>query len=168
MKALPLWQPWATLVALGAKRIETRSWAAPSNLWGEHIAIHACKGGLGTHDLLEQCRADEFEKALRAGGYLVGGNESDHRAEVDALPRGAIVCTVRLVRCTEITQASARELFRTNYAECCFGDYRAGRYAWVLDQPAGFPRPIPCQGHQGIFAVPESVINEIAVARGAG
>ena len=27
MKALTLTQPWATLVAIGAKRIETRSWA---------------------------------------------------------------------------------------------------------------------------------------------
>jgi hypothetical protein len=28
MKTLTLHQPWATLVALGAKQIETRSWAA--------------------------------------------------------------------------------------------------------------------------------------------
>ena len=27
VKALSLTQPWATLVAMGAKRIETRSWA---------------------------------------------------------------------------------------------------------------------------------------------
>ncbi len=43
MKALPLWQPWATLVALGAKRIETRSWPAPRWVLGERIAIHATK-----------------------------------------------------------------------------------------------------------------------------
>lgn len=28
MKALSLTQPWATLMAIGAKRIETRSWGA--------------------------------------------------------------------------------------------------------------------------------------------
>lgn len=27
LKALTLWQPWATLIAIGAKRIETRGWA---------------------------------------------------------------------------------------------------------------------------------------------
>lgn len=31
MKALTLWQPWASLVALGEKRIETRSWSTPFN-----------------------------------------------------------------------------------------------------------------------------------------
>ncbi|MFL5577327.1 MAG: ASCH domain-containing protein [Gemmatimonadaceae bacterium] len=41
MKALTLTQPWATLVAIGAKTIETRSW--PTHYRGE-VAIHAAKG----------------------------------------------------------------------------------------------------------------------------
>ncbi len=41
MKALTLTQPWASLVAVGAKRIETRSWE--TNYRGT-IAIHAAKG----------------------------------------------------------------------------------------------------------------------------
>src|SRR5688500_9634413 len=41
MKALTLWQPWASLVAVGVKTIETRSWPAPNSLNGERIAIHA-------------------------------------------------------------------------------------------------------------------------------
>ncbi len=40
MKAISLLQPWATLVAIGAKRIETRSWA--TNYRGP-LAIHASK-----------------------------------------------------------------------------------------------------------------------------
>jgi hypothetical protein len=43
VKALTLHQPWASLVALGVKTIETRSWAAPRSLVGQHIAIHAGK-----------------------------------------------------------------------------------------------------------------------------
>ncbi len=27
MKAITLWQPWASLIAIGAKQYETRSWA---------------------------------------------------------------------------------------------------------------------------------------------
>ncbi len=38
MKALTVMQPWATLVALGAKRIETRSW---STSYRGPLAIHA-------------------------------------------------------------------------------------------------------------------------------
>src|SRR5690348_17556570 len=41
MKALTLTQPWASLVAIGAKRIETRSW---STSYRGPLAIHAAKG----------------------------------------------------------------------------------------------------------------------------
>lgn len=41
MKAITLHQPWATLVALGVKTIETRSWAPPKALIGERLLIHA-------------------------------------------------------------------------------------------------------------------------------
>lgn len=43
MKALTVRQPWASLIALGVKTIETRSWRAPKALIGERIAIHAGK-----------------------------------------------------------------------------------------------------------------------------
>ncbi len=50
MKAITLWQPWASLLACGAKIYETRSWA--TNYRGP-IAIHAaakhpyhCIGGM--------------------------------------------------------------------------------------------------------------------------
>lgn len=42
-KALTIAQPWATLAAIGAKQIETRSWQ--TNYRGD-IAIHAGKGRL--------------------------------------------------------------------------------------------------------------------------
>lgn len=41
MKVLSLHQPWASLVALGVKTIETRSWRAPASLIGERFAVHA-------------------------------------------------------------------------------------------------------------------------------
>ena len=40
MKAITLTQPWATLVAIGAKRIETRSWRT---FYRGPLAIHAGK-----------------------------------------------------------------------------------------------------------------------------
>ena len=41
MYAINLHRPWATLVALGIKNVETRSWPAPARLIGQTIAIHA-------------------------------------------------------------------------------------------------------------------------------
>ena len=40
MRALTLTQPWASLVAVGAKRIETRNW---STSYRGKLAIHAAK-----------------------------------------------------------------------------------------------------------------------------
>lgn len=41
MKAISLTQPWATLVHLGAKRVETRSWYTS---YRGQLVIHAAKG----------------------------------------------------------------------------------------------------------------------------
>lgn len=40
VKALTMTDPWGTLVALGAKRIEIRSWSTPHN---GPLAIHVAK-----------------------------------------------------------------------------------------------------------------------------
>lgn len=44
MKALTVKQPWATLIMLGLKPVENRSWRPPSSLIGERFVIHAGKG----------------------------------------------------------------------------------------------------------------------------
>src|SRR5574343_783805 len=41
MHALPIWQPWASLIIAGAKPYEFRSWPAPKWVQGQRIAIHA-------------------------------------------------------------------------------------------------------------------------------
>lgn len=41
MKALTVWQPWGSLIAIGAKPYEFRSWPPPKRIIGHRIAIHA-------------------------------------------------------------------------------------------------------------------------------
>jgi hypothetical protein len=41
MKALTIWQPWATLIIAGVKPYEFRGWPAPVAIRGQRIAIHA-------------------------------------------------------------------------------------------------------------------------------
>lgn len=41
MKALTIWQPWATLIVAGAKPYEFRRWPAPRFVRGQRIVIHA-------------------------------------------------------------------------------------------------------------------------------
>ena len=45
MKAITIWQPWASLLASGRKRYETRSWATT---YRGPIAIHAAKRPVAT------------------------------------------------------------------------------------------------------------------------
>lgn len=41
MKALTIWQPWASLIMMGAKPYEFRGWKPPRSLIGQRLAIHA-------------------------------------------------------------------------------------------------------------------------------
>lgn len=41
MIALTIWQPWASLIVVGAKPYEFRGWVAPRSARGKRIAIHA-------------------------------------------------------------------------------------------------------------------------------
>ena len=72
MKALTLHQPWATLVAEGHKKIETRSWRPPKTL--DVFAIHAAK-------TLNPEAVERFQNVIRREQW----------------PLGAVVCVVRLI-----------------------------------------------------------------------
>jgi len=41
MKALTIWQPWATLIILGAKPYEFRGWRPPGIIIGQRMGVHA-------------------------------------------------------------------------------------------------------------------------------
>ncbi|MCC6457256.1 MAG: ASCH domain-containing protein [Caldilineaceae bacterium] len=129
MKAITLWQPWATLIAIGAKRYETRSWA--TNYRGP-LAIHAAKRKADPGDWHGPINA-----ALKEAGFGWYGEE---------LPYGCIVCTVELV---EVYRTETMYMpFRA--AERHFGDYTPGRFAWRLAnvQPVA---NIPARGSQGFW-----------------
>ena len=131
MKALSLWQPWATLIALGAKRYETRSWSTP---YRGLLAIHAAKREPWP-------LADAVEPLARAG-----------YARWTDLPRGAVLCVVRLVDVlpVELVIGEIVPYSETNQ-ELAFGDYTAGRYAWALEMVEVFDTPIPARGAQGLW-----------------
>lgn len=68
MKAFTIWQPWATLIMVGAKPFEFRSWPVPSWLVGQDIVIHAGARAMKMEeieDLLE--RLDDERDAWTTG-----------------------------------------------------------------------------------------------------
>lgn len=172
MKALTLTQPWATLIAIGAKRIETRSW------WTGYrgpIAIHAGKNLApvgGEVGLLAQCADATFFRALEPHVRVV------HRAtpigltdtiDPDELPRGCVVAIADLVDCKRIAPSWTQHtgamppkisrftddgepvLWELTEQEIAFGDYTPGRFAWLLDNVRALPVPVPARGAQGLW-----------------
>jgi activating signal cointegrator 1 len=120
MKALSITQPWASLVAIGAKQIETRSW---STRYRGRVAIHAaasfpvparhlCIGppGFGR---------SPFRVALLAGGYK-GPVLDGRRISTGDLPLGAVIATATLV---DVAPIGGPESFRTGVVEGDEGDY---------------------------------------------
>lgn len=144
MKAITLWQPWASLMAVGAKRIETRSW--PTAYRGP-LLIHAAK--TWNKDLAALYEAPHFGPALARGGY----------PNAESLPRGCAVAACRLAACRVIDPGPGRVHLSADadsadlppYPERAFGDYAPGRYAWVIEHVVRLPEPIPMRGAMGLF-----------------
>jgi hypothetical protein len=137
-----LTQPWATLVAIGAKKLETRSW--PTYYRGP-LLVHAAKGFPAAARGV--CYHEVFRYALAREGY----NDSSE------LPIGAIIGIVALVGCVSTAQA----LERIDPVEQAFGNYGPGRFAWQLTEAMRFPDPIPCRGALGLWRVPDEIVEAV-------
>lgn len=133
MKALSLTQPWATLVAIGAKRYETRSW---STGYRGPLAIHASKGfPVWAKDL---ALTEPFRSALQAGGIW----------RLIDLPRGMVIAMTRLVTCYET--GTVRRAGKLTANEVAFGDWAAGRFAWEFAEVVPMT-PVPAKGSLGLW-----------------
>lgn len=133
MKAITVIQPWATLLATGKKRIETRSWK--TNYRGE-ILIHA-----GKKDM-----TDIMRQTIMEARYMEQAGVFDEKQIT-----GAIIGKANLVKCLQINE-KIRDILREQYpAEYAFGDFTPGRYAWVMEDPVLFDAPIPASGKQGLW-----------------
>lgn len=142
MKCISLWQPWASLIALGSKKIETRHWS--TKLRGE-IAIHAAKRRpeIELRSLLNE---DVFQVGLRDLTW-------PRRVQVDDLPFGAILCVVNL---SSVDKTEELRLHISPH-EFAYGDYRDNRFGWTLDHVRRLVEPIPYRGSQGVFNIADDL-----------
>lgn len=140
MKGISVWQPWASLIACGAKKVETRGWATPYR--GE-LAIHASKRWTAA----EREAADQLVALARF--------ELDNRDLLAGeLPRGAVVAIARLVDVRLMDQAL---IDQQTSLELELGGWSPGRYAWVLKDVQPLAVPFYMRGAQGIFEVGPAV-----------
>ena len=182
MKAITIWQPWASLLACGAKQYETRSWATK---YRGPVAIHAVAKEPRESAIRE--KLDQFPKKRTAMlDALELEPQPDRHQNCMTLPRGCIIATAELVGCYEIAGEPEASIFRNDYSflfykdksspyssgplnivsvqenllikfgvsknEELFGDWTPGRYAWEFINMKMLPKPLPVKGQQGLWS----------------
>jgi hypothetical protein len=141
LKAITLWQPWASLVALGHKSVETRCW---STKYRGPLAIHSA----------QKFPPDWLGASRHSNGFQFELGEVLHEPmgpklnkAVYLLPRGAVLAVARLtdiVRTDEIKDEISQR-------ERIFGNYEDGRYAWFLELEDIFEYPIFAKGNRMLW-----------------
>ena len=142
MKVLSLLQPWATLVVMGVKQIETRSW---STSYRGPLLIHASKGKAGEY----LCHEPRFKKYI---------------PDFKQLPFGCIIGKVTLTDVIRIDSGrfymNDERINKLTIEEKAFGDYSPRRYTWILQDPIAFKTPVGAKGSLSLWDFNERLIDE--------
>ena len=164
VKAISLWQPWASLWACGVKPYETRS--RKTNYRGP-LLIHAAKADY--RSLLKLVGAGHYSTLERAV-YEAG------LPRIHELPRGCIVGGGEMFSVAQVTRVRERQpslggfsfgayiearfndearlaLHDTTAAEMALGDVSPGRWLWFIRHPDILVTPVPWRGRQSLFDV---------------
>lgn len=157
-RGLTLWQPWATLMAIRQKMVETRSW--PTEYRGV-VFIHAAKAIPAEYRESVEAVLDreEFKAALRRVARA-----NPERLVLSDLPSGCIVAVGRLVGCYKAS-ASTRAMVEGAHGprEMEFGDYTDGRFLHEYEDILTLEVPVACRGAQQFWTVPQPAIEEAAL-----
>lgn len=127
MKVLSIIEPYATLIKLNKKKIETRSFK--TNYRGE-LYIHASSTKI----------SKEWFNNKELMSLVLDNN----------LNFGYIICKCNLVDCIYMDEEFLEKIKRDRLEYIC-GDYKLGRYAWVLEDIEVLDNPIYAKGKLGIW-----------------
>lgn len=127
MKVLSIKEPYASLIKEQIKTIETRSFK--TNYRGE-LYIHASKISCDLND----------EKVKESYNLLKDKN----------LKNSYIIAKCNLVDCIYMDEEYIEKI-KQNKKEYICGDYKVGRYAWILDSIEVLEQPILAKGKLGIW-----------------
>lgn len=142
VKALSLWQPWASLWLTERKVHETRHWPTSHRGW---LIVHAVKKPIDfyvTRELERLC-ITEFGASW-----------------VRDLPRGALIGAVLITGCHPTTELVPLNATIGTGDDWVCGNFEAGRYGFRRSDYRRFDPVIPYRGLQGLFEVPVSMLPE--------
>lgn len=129
VKAISLWQPWASAISFGLKHYETRGWK--TNYRGKLVICSARKNSKQQRQTYKEIK----------NKLAIETNWND-------LPRGYAIAICDLTDCTFMTDDFIRTI-KDVEREC--GDWQVGRYAWKLENIYIPKKPIPVTGKQGLW-----------------
>lgn len=142
MKAISLWQPWATLWVLRIKKNETRSWPL----------YH--RGPLAIHAADKRINIDDYGDSFK---MLVFDELEKHGIKYVDIPYKAIIG-----QCDKLNiYPSERYKFRADISsmESTLGDYSRGRYIYEPINMRALKAPIPFSGRQKLFDIDDCLLD---------
>lgn len=153
MKALTIWQPWATLIMIGAKPHEFRGYAAPRFVRNQRVIIHAGARPVKPVEVEDLLRRIDAE--ARGVGSVEERTCLDLDKARDLLLRIRAAHKYRLLPLSMALGSvvlgepvQACDLFKMNVADSDRGTFN---WAWPVSDIQHFEPPIPMRGAQGFW-----------------
>lgn len=145
---ITLWQPWATLVAAGAKPFEFRAWPAPQRLWGRRVAVHAGVRKVSVAEvraLLVKLHSVSWRETGLIRDPAIAVLEQA-KQEPRYLPLGAVVCLATLGQ--PIRDAGLAAALGVEWVNDSDRDEHSN-WGWPLRDVARLEPYVPAKGAQG-------------------
>jgi hypothetical protein len=177
---LSMLQPWASLLTLGIKRVETRSF----KIWRDYrgvMYIHATRIRKKDYDQYYARGAtdESFREYVNELYEKIHGKAPKNCEKVDeksrfgyiipwkmykkAFPLGQIIGKVQITDCLEafdyLEQCRGRHALEVWEREWTLGDLSSDRYAWITRDPENFKTGIPAKGSLGIWDAEPYLLN---------
>lgn len=149
--ALTLWQPWASLVAMGLKPYEFRRWPAYDNFIGKRIVIHAAARKPKGAEL-----AELITNPSRLEGSIAGSDEQ-LSAALAFLTRvwceeETLVFSAGLAEATLGAPVRCIDLFRATMDP---DEINPDMWAWPMSDVTPITPPYPARGAQSFWRWPD-------------
>ncbi|MGI8546881.1 MAG: hypothetical protein ACR2M1_06030 [Gemmatimonadaceae bacterium] len=146
VRAITLTEPWASLMVLGLKLNETRSWSIK---YRGPVLVHAAKGmpPYARQAVFDAPFLDDLAAAL-------GADTASQILEALDERRGKIIGQCDIVGCHR--SEDVRESLSDR--ELAYGDYSDKRYAFAIQGATMFSEFVQCRGMLGLWTVPSDTL----------
>ncbi len=138
--ALTIWQPYASLIIMGLKFVEWRSWTYPVALIGQPVVIHA--GAKPPKAMIRELLATPGAIAETCGP---GADVDAARAALERMAANphALPLSAGIGQAVLGAPAGAADLYARHGLNL---DGPGGMIGWPMLDPVAWPAPVPAQG----------------------